>query len=158
MKNNVIQKILLLTLAASFLTLPAYAYEDRYGMRNSINAGFRLNIPFGPTKRNEDKVKYGLQLSFRREFKGSYNFRTDGHMAGLQIYNADIMSLNFSENGFKSLSFAGQDQIIYKDGKISPAYQANISSVGKGILIGAGGIIILAGAGLGILLLTVPSD
>jgi len=127
-------------------------------MRNSINAGFRLSIPFGPTKRNEDKVKYGLQLSFRREFKGSNGFRTDGHMAGLKIYNADIMSLNFSENGFKSVSFAGQDQIIYKDGKLLSGHQANMNDVSKGILIGAGGIIVLAGVGLGILILSVPSD
>ncbi len=158
MKNPVIQKILLSALTASFLTLPAHAYEERYGIKNSINAGFRLSVPFGPTKRNEDKVKYGLQLSFRREFNDGNGFRTDGHMAGLKIYNSDIMSLNFSENGFKSVSFAGQDQIVFKDGKLLSGHQANMNDVSKGILIGAGGIIILAGVGLGVLLLSVPSD
>lgn len=156
MKNKITQKILLAILSTSFLTLPAYADDGHYGLRNSINAGFRLTIPFGPTKRIENKIKYGLQMSFRREIN-NFIFRNDGHISGPQIYNADIMSLNFSENGFKSLSFAGRDTFIYKDGLLRAAAseeEGGMSGLATGLLIGAGVVV----AGIGGLLIYVDSQ
>ncbi|VAV95265.1 hypothetical protein MNBD_ALPHA01-128 [hydrothermal vent metagenome] len=142
MKNKFTDKILLSALTISFLTIPTHASESYHGLRNSINAGFRLSIPFGPTKQSEDKIKYGLQMSFRRELNNSYNFSNDGHMSVPQIYNADILSLDFSENGFKGLSLAGRETFIYQDGifKAAESTEENggMSGLTLGLIIGAG--------------------
>ncbi len=156
------KKILLSTLIMLISILPARAYENQYGLRSSLNAGFRLTIPFGATKQREAKIKYGLQMGFRRELDNRNGFRNDGHMTERQIYNADIISLNFSENGFKNLSFAGRETFIYKDGAFKAAWAAEDgqggSGVTKGILIGAGIVIVTVGVAIGVLVLTVPSD
>lgn len=149
MKNKLTGKLLLPALIVSFLALPTHAYEGHHGLRNSINAGFRLSIPFGPTKQSEDKLKYGLQLSFRREVSNFNDFRNDGHMNVARIYNADIMSLNFSENGFKDLSLAGRQTFIYEDGIFKAAesleVEGGMSGLTLGLIIGAGVVVVGVG-------------
>ena len=121
--SRFISAILLWILILSFTILPLRAYEgqysavnDRYGIRSSVNAGFRLTIPFGPTKRSKDRVKYGLQLSLRQEFNEGAIWNDYSRTVPGQSFNAEIMSLNFSERGFKELSLAGQPTFVYKDG------------------------------------------
>ncbi len=140
------------TLVMSFATLPVQAYEGQYsafdnqsGLRSSINAGFRLSIPFGPTKKTEDKVRYGLQLNLRREFNNDAGWNTYGHMTPPQTFNVDIMSLNFSENGFKGLSLAGQQTLIYKNGVLMAAEGENKEGGGNGWLIIGGVVLLIAG-------------
>lgn len=164
MKNKINQKarsfvkrIFLSLLAVSLLTLPLQAYEDHYGRGNSINAGFRLMIPFGPVKQNEDRIKYGLQMSFRREVS-DFNFRNDGHMSGPRTFNGEIMSLNFSENGFKSLSLAGQDRFVYQDSVFRAAENSESSEEEGGMNGWVLGLIIGAGVvavGVGVLAIVV---
>ena len=139
----------------SFAILPVRAYDGQYsafdnqsGLRSSINAGFRLSIPFGPTKKSEDKVRYGLQLNLRREFNNGAGWNAYGHMTPPQTFNADIMSLNFSENGFKGLSLAGQQTLIYKDGVLMAAEGEDKKGGGNGWLILGGVVLLVAGGGV----------
>ena len=147
----------IILLVLSFTALPLRAYEgqfsavnDRYGIRSSVNAGFRLTIPFGPTKRSEDRVKYGLQLSLHREFNEGAGWNNYGRVALRQSFNAEIMSLNFSENGFKSLSLVGQPMFVYKNGVLMAVEDAegDGQEEEKGSNTGwyiAGGVVLLAG-------------
>ncbi len=152
----IFSKIFLSTLIVSFAALPVQAYEGQYSafnnnstLRSSINAGFRLTIPFGPTKKSEDKVKYGFQLGFRREFSNGAGWNGYAYRDTAQTFNADIVSLNFSENGFKGLSLAGQQTLIYKNGVLMAAESDNKEGGGYGWLI-AGGVVLLGGAVLGV--------
>jgi hypothetical protein len=62
------------------------------------------------------------------------------------------MSLNFSENGFKGLSLAGQQTLIYKNGVLMAAEGENKEGGGNGWHI-AGGVVlgIVAVAALGVI-------
>jgi hypothetical protein len=144
--------MILLTLVMSFAALPVQAYEGQYsmfnnnsGLRSSINAGFRLSIPFGPTKKSEDIVKYGFQLNLRREYSNSAGWNNYGYTNTNQTFNSDIMSLNFSENGFKGLSLAGQQTLIYKDGVLRAADNKDKKGGSNGWLIAGGVALVLVG-------------
>ena len=163
MKNSIIstvgtmgKRLFLSLLTACLFISPLQAYEAGSDLRSSINAGFRLSIPFGTSKSNQDKVKYGLQLSFRRELAPAYDFRNDGHMTGRNIYHSDLLALNFSEAGFKSVAFAGQDRFIYRDGRLMAASSSDdeggMSGLTLGLIIGAG-VIVVIGAGVGAVIL-----
>ena len=160
--KNIITRFLSFTsvilLILSFTALPLRAYEgqfsavnDRYGIRSSVNAGFRLTIPFGPTKRSEDRVKYGLQLSLRREFNEEAGWNNYGRVALRQSFNAEIMSLNFTENGFKGLSLVGQPMLVYKNGVLMAVEDAEGDGQeeekgnGNGWLIAGGVVLLLVG-------------
>ncbi len=160
MKKNTLQlnrfssRITLSALIMSFSIMPAYSYDGQYlafgnqsGVRSSINAGFRLTIPFGPTKKSADKVKYGFQINLRREYNNS-GWNGFGNMNRSQTFNADILSLNFSENGFKGLSLAEQQTLIYKNGVLMAAEGKKKKKGGSGFLLGIGiGLGILAVVG-----------
>jgi len=161
MKKNITQlhrvasKTALSTLVVSFSILPVYAYDGQYlafdnlsGLRSSINAGFRLTIPFGFTKKSEDKVKYGFQLNLRREFTNSAGWNSYGYMTTSRAFNVDILSLDFSENGFKGLTLAGQQALIYKNGVLMAAEGKDKESGGNGFLFGmaiGAGVLVAAG-------------
>lgn len=143
------------TLVVSFAALPVQAYEGQYsafnnnsGMGSSINAGFRLRVPFGPTKKSEDKVKYGFQLNLRQEFNNGTGWNAYGHMTPPQTFNVDIMSLDFSENGFKGLSLAGQQTLIYKNGVLMAVEGNDKKGSGKGWYIAGGVVLVLLAGGL----------
>ncbi|PCJ35848.1 MAG: hypothetical protein COA93_02550 [Alphaproteobacteria bacterium] len=149
-------RITLSTLIVSFAALPVHAYEGQYsafnnnnGLRSGINAGFRLRIPFGPTKKYDDKVKYGFQLNLRREFNNNVGWNNYGYMTTSQSFNAEIMSLNFSENGFNGLSLAGQQTLIYKNGVLMAAEGEDKEGGGNGWLI-VGGVVLLVAGGAAI--------
>ncbi len=161
MKNHITHfykissRITLSALIISFSIMPAYSYDGQYlafgnqsGLRSSINAGFRLTIPFGPTKKSADKVKYGFQINLRREYNNS-GWDGFGNMNRTQIFNADILSLNFSKNGFKGLSLAGQQAFIYKNGVLMAAEGRKKKKGGSGFLLGIGiGLGVLAAGGV----------
>lgn len=139
---------------------PAHAYDEHYGRGNSLNASFRLTIPFGVTKRTEDKIKYGLQLTMRREYYGKANWGNDRHLSAPKVYNAEILSLNFSENGLKGLSLAGREALSYKNGVFKTAYRPENYNLSNGLKTGlliAGGVVLLVGAAGAIYLSTLSS-
>ncbi len=151
--HKVASRTALSTLVVSFAALPVQAYEGQYSafnnnssLRSSINAGFRLRVPFGPTKKTEDKVKYGFQLNLRQEFNNGTGWNSYGQMTPPQTFNADIMSLDFSENGFKGLSLAGQQTLIYKNGVLMAAEGEDKKGGGNGWLIAGGVVLLLGGA------------
>lgn len=123
--GQIISRFLLLLLVAgittSFTLLPVRAYAGDYYRNNSVNAGVFLRIPFGPTKKNDDKIKYGLRLNMNREFNYRTQWNSDFRLDGRQTFNTDIVSLNFSENGFKNIAFAGRQVFIYKNGMLYAA-------------------------------------
>lgn len=106
------KRILLLAFLVFLSTMPVKAYEGQYGLSNSINTGFRLSIPFGPTKKFDDKIKYGFQIELHREFSN-----TADYFNHQRILKADLFSVNFSENGFKNLSLVGQNVVTYQNGQ-----------------------------------------
>lgn len=88
--------------------LPVYAEVGNFYPRSSINAGIRFSVLLGPAK---GRARYGLHMSFNREF---HNITSQLNYT--QSYKADLVSLNFSESGFKGLSLVGQDMIISQNG------------------------------------------
>jgi len=143
------------TLVVSFATLPVQAYEGQYsafdnqsGLRSSINAGFRLSIPFGPTKKSEDIVKYGFQINLRHEFNKNVGWTDYSHMPATRAFNTEIIALNFSEDGFNGLSLAGQQTLIYKNGVLMAAEGNDKKGSGKGWYIAGGVVLVLLAGGL----------
>ncbi|MCF6215229.1 MAG: hypothetical protein L3J58_03540 [Emcibacter sp.] len=98
------------------ISIPSYAYNDLYIQNKSLNAGFYLRIPFGPTKKNEDRLKYGLQLNMTQEINGGARWNNNYPLSGRQMLSADLISLNFSESGFRNLSLVGQKTFVYHNG------------------------------------------
>jgi len=158
--SSVTSKIFLSTLIFSLAALPVYAYDGQYstfdnqsGLKSSITAGFRLSIPFGPTKKSKDKVRYGFQLNLRRDLNNSVGWNGYGYMSGPQTFNAELVSLDFSENGFKGLSFAGRQTLIYKNGVLMAVEDKDEKDGGHGWLIAAllvGGAVAASQAGKGV--------
>ncbi len=154
-------RLALSALMVSYSFLPAQAYGGPYsdfdnqsGLRNSVNAGFRLTIPFGPTKKSEDKVKYGFQLNLRREYNNS-GWNGFGNMNRSQTFNADILSLDFSENGFKGLSLAGQQAFIYKNSVLMATEGEGGSNRGWYI---AGGVVLVIVGGAALAVIAISND
>ena len=153
--DRYISRMALSAVIVSFSILPVQAFQgqysafnDNHGLRSSINAGFRLSIPFGPTSRAEDKIKYGFQLNLRREFNNNAGWNNHRYLNTTQTLNADIISLNFSENGFKGLSLADQETFIYKDGVLRLDEGKDKEGGGKGWLFGMAigvGILVVVG-------------
>ena len=156
--DRYISRMALSGLIVSLSILPVQAFQGQYsafndthGLRSSLNAGFRLRMPFGPSKKSEDKVKYGFQINLRREFNNEFNNMgwTDyGHMTTARTFDADIISLDFSENGFKGLSLVGQQTLIYKDGGLMAAEGQDKKGSGKGWYIAGGIVFVIMGTGL----------
>ncbi|VAV94894.1 hypothetical protein MNBD_ALPHA02-65 [hydrothermal vent metagenome] len=116
-KKNIYRILLSLILMVTF-SFPSYAFNDFYQRGNSINAGFYLRIPFGPTKKNEDRLKYGLRLNMSQELGSRQIWNPGFRLNNQRTLNADIMSFNFSENGFNNIAFAGQQAFIYQNGQL----------------------------------------
>ncbi len=112
---------LLTCLTLSFTLLPVQSHAQDYYQSRSVNAGFYLRMPFGPTKKNEDRLKYGLRLNMTQNFSNSPQWRDGFRLDNSQYINMDLMSLNFSEGGFQNLSFAGQKTLIYQNGILRAA-------------------------------------
>ena len=139
--------LLIAGLATSFTLMPVQAYAQDYYRSNSVNAGFYLRVPFGPTKKNEDKMKYGLRLNMTREVSYSPGWRSHYSLDNRQTFNADIMSLNFSENGLRNLSIAGRKTFTYQDGLLR--FEGEEKEEGTHPVVGGlaivGGLILLGG-------------
>ncbi|VAW03424.1 hypothetical protein MNBD_ALPHA01-1764, partial [hydrothermal vent metagenome] len=61
--------LLMAGMTISFTLMPVQAYaQDYYLNDRSLNAGFYLRVPFGPTKKDEDRLKYGLRLNMTQQF------------------------------------------------------------------------------------------
>ncbi|GEM_PF-6793899 len=99
-------------------------------------------------KNTKIKVKYGFQLNLRREFNNNVGWNNYGYMMTSQSFNAEIMSLNFSENGFNGLSLAGQQTLIYKNGVLMAAEGNDKKGSGKGWYIAGGVVLVLLAGGL----------
>lgn len=122
---QILSKLLLIFLLAgtalSITLVPTRAYAENYTQNNSVHAGIYLRIPFGQTKKNQDGLKYGLRLNMTREFNNSPQWKPGFQLDSRQTFNADILSLNFSENGFRDMSFAGRKAFIYQNGVLRAA-------------------------------------
>lgn len=116
-KRSFSRFFLSMVLMANF-SVPSYAFNDLYHQINSVNAGIYLRIPFGATKKNQDGLKYGLRLNMTREFSNNLQWNTGGTLDYRQMFNADLLSLNFSESGFRDMSFAGNEALIYRNGAV----------------------------------------
>ncbi|VAV95268.1 hypothetical protein MNBD_ALPHA01-129 [hydrothermal vent metagenome] len=146
------KKVILSTIILFLSFLPAMAFDDHYGSGSAINAGFRLSIPFGPAKKQENKVNFGFQMGIQREYGNTANY-----LRNRQIFKADLISLNFSENGFKSLNLAGRETLIYRDGVLKMAnFKENKGRFYGGLAIG----VILGGAAVagGVILIVTETD
>ncbi len=143
-----IKKFFLHTIISSMLmvgiSVPSHA-QDYYLNDRSLNAGFYLRIPFGPAKKDEDGLKYGLRLNMTQEFNGGSRWNDNYPLSNRQMLNADLVSLNFSEGGFRNLSLVGQKTFIYQNGMLRMNYaEGKKGEFGKTIfMVGA-----VAGLGL----------
>ena len=75
--------------------------------------------------------------------QGQDSFRRDHR----QTFNADLLSLNFNERGFRNMSLVGRETLIYRNGILSAAKtegQKGGTSIGEAALMGLG---VLAAAG-----------
>lgn len=108
-------------LTLSFTLLPVQSYAQGFYQDRSVSAGIYLRIPFGPTKKNDDRLKYGLRLNMSQEFSNSSRWNGGSPFESYQTVNVDLMSLNFSERGFRDLSFAGRQTLIYRNGILRAA-------------------------------------
>jgi len=139
------------TLSGMILALmptPSHA-QDYYLNDRSLNAGFYLRVPFGPTKKNEDKLKYGLRLNMTQEFNGGARWDNNYPLSNRPMLNADLISFNFSENGFQNLSLVGQKTFVYQNGMLRMNYaEDKKGGIGKTIfMVGAvGGLAMVAAA------------
>ena len=136
-KSRFVSVLLLFTTLFSMIALPARAYDDRLDLRKSFTAGFRLTIPLGATDRRADKVRYGLQLNMRgevygRDLDGAYSF-----MRGPRVHNARLVSLDFTEQGLKSLSLAGQPALNFRPDALEGNYDER-QNLNTGLAIGIG--------------------
>lgn len=138
---------LLITALGLCLTLPVQAYENDYMQNNSLDAGIYLHIPFGPAKKNTARLNYGLRFSLNREFTNNYR-NNMFQLNNRQLFTADLLSVNFSENGFRGLAFAGQETFIMQNGVLKATDEGKRST---------GALIFTIGAalGLGIIIYTV---
>lgn len=146
------RKILLSILSLTLSITPLWADESQFGFRDSIEAGFRISIPFGPTQKSADKIKYGFQMALHRELN-----RATGYMKARQILKAEIVALNFSEKGFKTLSLAGQDIFIKRNGALEMVnFKESTGRYYGGLAVG----VILGGAAVagGIVLIVTSAD
>ncbi len=140
--------IVAITLSGMVLALmPVQAHaQDYYLNDRSLNAGFYLRIPFGPAKKNEDRLKYGLRLNMTQEFSGPARWNDNYPLSSRQMLNADLVSFNFSEGGFQNLSLVGQKTFVYQNGLLRMNYaEGKKGGFGKTIFI------IGAVAGLGLI-------
>ncbi len=109
--------LLMVGATMSFALMPVQAHtQDYYLNDRSLNAGFYLRIPFGPAKKNEDGLKYGLRLNMTQEFNDGSRWNDSYPLSSRQMLNADLVSLNFSEGGFQNLSLVGQKTFVYQNG------------------------------------------
>lgn len=129
-------------LSLSFILLPIQASAQDYYQNNSINAGVFLHIPFGPTKKNEGRMKYGLRLNMSQEINYRSQWNRNFQLKRRQILNADILSLNFSEGGFHSISFAGRQAFVYQNGMLHAADNGGNGGRSTGNIIFIGGAVI----------------
>ncbi len=97
------------------ISVPSHA-QDYYLNDRSLNAGFYLRVPFGPTKKDEDRLKYGLRLNMTQQFNGGSQWDNNYPLSNRYMVNADLVSLNFSESGFRNLSLVGQKTFVYHNG------------------------------------------
>ncbi|VAW06807.1 hypothetical protein MNBD_ALPHA01-776 [hydrothermal vent metagenome] len=126
--------------------MPVQAHaQDYYLNDRSLNAGFYLRVPFGPTKKDEDRLKYGLRLNMTQQFNGGSRWENNYPLSNRQMLNADLVSLNFSEGGFRNLSLVGQKTFVYQNGMLRMNYaEGKKGGFGKTIfMVGA-----VAGLGL----------
>ncbi|VAW03427.1 hypothetical protein MNBD_ALPHA01-1765 [hydrothermal vent metagenome] len=103
------------------ISVPSHA-QDYYLNDRSLNAGFYLRVPFGPTKKDEDRLKYGLRLNMTQQFNGGSQWDNNYPLSNRQMLNADLVSLNFSEGGFRNLSLVGQKTFVYQNGMLRMNY------------------------------------
>ncbi|VAV94904.1 hypothetical protein MNBD_ALPHA02-67 [hydrothermal vent metagenome] len=143
-KHDLFVKVFMTLLGLSLILFPMQASAQDYYQNNSINAGVFLHIPFGPTKKNEDRMKYGLRLNMSQEINYRSQWNSRFQLNNRKILNADILSLNFSEGGFRSISFAGRQAFVYQNGMLRAA--SNGGEGGRSI----GNWIFIGGAALGL--------
>ncbi len=120
--------------------MPVQAYaQDYYLNDRSLNAGFYLRIPFGPAKKDEDRLKYGLRLNMTQQFSGGSQWNNNYPLSNRHMVNADLVSFNFSESGFRNLSLVGQKTFVYHNGMLRMNYADGESGgIGKTIfMVGA---------------------
>ena len=127
MIKNFFLHIILSSLLIIGISFPSYAFNDRYIQNKSLNAGFYLHIPFGAAKKNEDRLKYGLRLNMTQEFSDPARWNNSYPLSSYplsnrQILKADLLSLNFSEGGFRNLSLVGQKTFVYQNGLLRMNY------------------------------------
>ncbi len=120
------------------ISVPSHA-QDYYLNDRSLNAGFYLRIPFGPAKKDEDRLKYGLRLNMTQQFSGGSQWNNNYPLSNRHMVNADLVSFNFSESGFRNLSLVGQKTFVYHNGMLRMNYADGESGgIGKTIfMVGA---------------------
>ena len=97
-------------------------------------------------------MTYGLRLNMTREFHYRSQMNPGFALNGRQIFRADLLSFNFSENGFRNLSLVGQEAVIYQNGLFRAAEGEDDSpNIAKSIFWGATAL------GLGVIAITVVS-
>lgn len=135
--SSLLFSFFIIAVMISFTLLPVQSHARDFYQGRNVSAGLYLRIPFGPTKRNDDRLKYGLRLNMSREFNNMRNGAAP--FAGRQYINMDLMSVNFSESGFRNLSLAGRKTLVYRDGVLRAASDDEDSMSGGKItfLIGA---------------------
>ncbi|PCJ32445.1 MAG: hypothetical protein COA93_09320 [Alphaproteobacteria bacterium] len=122
MIKNFFLHLILSSILVIGISFPSYAFSDLYIQNKSLNAGFYLRVPFGPAKKNEDKLKYGLRLNMTQQFNGGSQWDNNYRLSNRQMLNADLLSLNFSESGFRNLSLVGQKTFVYQNGLLRMNY------------------------------------
>lgn len=91
------------------LSLPisnAMAQSHAFANSNQMQVGFYLKLPFsgGLPSAHEQGLHYGFQAGFQRDYRTDLSFN-----GNRQRFQAKLIDLKFSEQGFNAFSVAGQD-------------------------------------------------
>ena len=102
---------LLLSLISIFSLTQNASAQSIYDQRDSAAyAGLYVSIPFGHTARKiEDEYKLGFKAGLRQDRRFSRNGLTK-----TSSFTADVVDLNFSQQGFNKLTLAGIP-VVYTD-------------------------------------------
>lgn len=100
-------KYLASTLAAGMVAQGVQAQSFYKQQSSASYAGLYLSVPLGgDSKRSSDQLKFGFRAGLQRDLYGGFNgYQTQ------QRFSADMVRIDFTQQGFNQLSFAGRTML-----------------------------------------------
>jgi len=131
--------LILSLISISFITLPATAQSFDDGRDSAAYAGLYMSVPLASQRTAHTKdFKFGFKAGLRQDIRYTKN-----GLVKTSTYTADMLDLNFSEQGFNKLSLAGTP-LIFEDYAGQIQYMdGDEGGSSNTILWVAGGILVL---------------